>query len=87
MAGASCEEKGHRGPQLRAGSHKADVHMACQPDSLGVQGIPVAELINTHQLGLISWFEGEEEVVSSVSTYVRSWCQGRTGLPTQVQSC
>lgn len=52
VAGASCEEKGDRGPQLRAGSHKAVVCMAYWPDSPSNRGAPVSELINAHRLGL-----------------------------------
>lgn len=94
VAGASSEEKGDRGAQLRAGSHKAAVCMAYWPDSPNNRGVPVSELINAHQLRLIpfmypdtSWSGGEEGIDSCVSTYVRSGCQGGTGLPTQVQRC
>lgn len=53
VTGASCEEKGNRGPRVRAGSHKVAVHMAYWPDSPSNRGVPGSELINAHQLGLI----------------------------------
>lgn len=94
VAGASCEEKGDRGPQPKAGSHKAAVSMAHWPDGPSNWRIPVSELINAHQLRLIPLMDadtsrsgGEEGVDSCVSTYVRSGCQRGTGLPTRVRHC